>query len=110
MDIRVLLVIAVFTALFYQICFFQKRRFIRREGRQHISPYHTGCFYAELIESWGTSLPRRGLVEAGKKKELEEVQHPDHCGGFRFLQMQKLRIIRNFRRHGKHFLIGIINR
>lgn len=55
MDIRVLLVIAVFTVLFYQL--FLEVTIYPAGGQTTNSPYDMP-FYAELIESWGTSLPR----------------------------------------------------
>lgn len=101
MDIRVLLVIAVFTVLFYHL--FLEVTIYPAGGQTTDSPYDMP-FYAELIESWGTSLPREDWSKLDeKRKELEEAYTR-----IRFLQMQKLRIIRNFRRHRKHFLIRIL--
>ena len=101
MDIRVLLVIAVFTVLFYQL--FLEVTIYPAGGQTTDSPYDMP-FYAELIESWGTSLPRSWM-----KKEKNWKRHtPGSLRRIRFLQMQKLRIIRNFRRHRKHFLIRIL--
>lgn len=99
MDIRVLLVIAVFTVLFYHL--FLEVTIYPAGGQTTDSPYDMP-FYAELIESWGTSLPREDWSKLDEKRKELEVRR------IRFLQMQKLRIIRNFRRHGKHFLIRIL--
>ena len=55
MDIRVLLVIAVFTVLFYHL-FLEVT--IYPAGGQTTDSQYDMPFYAELIESWGTSLPR----------------------------------------------------
>ena len=93
MDIRVLLVIAVFTVLFYHL--FLEVTIYPAGGQTTDSPYDMP-FYAELIRSW-------------MKKEKNWRRHtPGSLRWIRFLQMQKLRIIRNFRRHGKHFLIRIL--
>lgn len=106
MDIRVLLVIAVFTVLFYHL-FLEVT--IYPAGGQTTDSQYDMPFYAELIESWGTSLPREDWSKLDeKRKELEEAYTPGSLRRIRFLQMQKLRIIRNFRRHGKHFLIRIL--
>ncbi len=106
MDIRVLLVIAVFTVLFYQL-FLEVT--IYPAGGQTTDSQYDMPFYAELIESWGTSLPREDWSKLDeKRKELEEQDTPGSLRRIRFLQMQKLRIIRNFRRHRKHFLIRIL--
>lgn len=105
MDIRVLLVIAVFTVLFYHL-FLEVT--IYPAGGQTTNSQYDMPFYAELIESWGTSLPREDWSKLDeKRKELEE-DTPGSLRRIRFLQMQKLRIIRNFRRHRKHFLIRIL--
>ena len=105
MDIRVLLVIAVFTVLFYQL--FLEVTIYPAGGQTTNSPYDMP-FYAELIESRGTSLQREDWSKLDeKRKELEEA-YTRSLRRIRFLQMQKLRIIRNFRRHGKHFLIRIL--
>ena len=70
MDIRVLLVIAVFTVLFYQL--FLEVTIYPVGGQTTDSPYDMP-FYAELIESWGTSLPREGWSKLDeKRKELED--------------------------------------
>ena len=95
MDIRVLLVIAVFTVLFYHL-FLEVT--IYPAGGQTTDSQYDMPFYAELIESWGTSLPREDWSK----------HTPGSLRRIRFLQMQKLRIIRNFRRHRKHFLIRIL--
>lgn len=71
MDIRVLLVIAVFTVLFYQL--FLEVTIYPAGGQTTNSPYDMP-FYAELIESWGTSLPREDWSKLDeKRKELEEA-------------------------------------
>mgnify|MGYP000841601534 CR=1 FL=1 len=71
MDIRVLLVIAVFTVLFYQL--FLEVTIYPAGGQTTDSPYDMP-FYAELIESWGTSLPREDWSKLDeKRKELEEA-------------------------------------
>lgn len=71
MDIRVLLVIAVFTVLFYQL--FLEVTIYPVGGQTTDSPYDMP-FYAELIESWGTSLPREDWSKLDeKRKELEEA-------------------------------------
>ena len=105
MDIRVLLVIAVFTVLFYHL--FLEVTIYPAGGQTTDSPYDMP-FYAELIESWEL----RCRVRTGRswmKKEKNWKRHtPGSLRRIRFLQMQKLRIIRNFRRHGKHFLIRIL--
>ena len=71
MDIRVLLVIAVFTVLFYHL--FLEVTIYPAGGQTTDSPYDMP-FYAELIESWGTSLPREDWSKLDeKRKELEEA-------------------------------------
>ena len=71
MDIRVLLVIAVFTVLFYQL-FLEVT--IYPAGGQTTNSQYDMPFYAELIESWGTSLPREDWSKLDeKRKELEEA-------------------------------------
>ena len=71
MDIRVLLVIAVFTVLFYHL--FLEVTIYPAGGQTTNSPYDMP-FYAELIESWGTSLPREDWSKLDeKRKELEEA-------------------------------------
>ena len=71
MDIRVLLVIAVFTVLFYQL-FLEVT--IYPAGGQTTDSQYDMPFYAELIESWGTSLPREDWSKLDeKRKELEEA-------------------------------------
>ena len=71
MDIRVLLVIAVFTVLFYQL--FLEVTIYPAGGQTTDSPYDMP-FYAELIESWGISLPREDWSKLDeKRKELEEA-------------------------------------
>ena len=71
MDIRVLLVIAVFTVLFYQL--FLEVTIYPAGGQTTNSPYDMP-FYAELIESWGTSLPHEDWSKLDeKRKELEEA-------------------------------------
>lgn len=65
MDIRVLLVIAVFTVLFYQL--FLEVTIYPAGGQTTDSPYDMP-FYAELIESWGTSLPREDWSKLDEKK------------------------------------------
>lgn len=105
MDIRVLLVIAVFTVLFYQL--FLEVTIYPAGGQTTNSPYDMP-FYAELIESWGTSLPREDWSKLDEKEKNWKRHTPGSLRRIRFLQMQKLRIIRNFRRHGKHFLIRIL--
>ena len=68
MDIRVLLVIAVFTVLFYHL--FLEVTIYPAGGQTTDSPYDMP-FYAELIESWGTSLPREDWSKLDeKRKEL----------------------------------------
>ena len=54
MDIRVLLVIAVFTVLFYHL--FLEVTIYPAGGQTTVSPYVMN-FYAFLIDSCGTSLP-----------------------------------------------------
>ena len=79
MDIRVLLVIAVFTVLFYHL--FLEVTIYPAGGQTTDSPYDMP-FYAELIESWGTSLPREDWSKLDeKKKRTGRGIHPDHCGG-----------------------------
>lgn len=105
MDIRVLLVIAVFTVLFYQL--FLEVTIYPAGGQTTDSPYDMP-FYAELIESWGTSLPREDWSKLDeKRKELEEA-YTRIIAADPVLADAKLRIIRNFRRHRKHFLIRIL--
>lgn len=71
MDIRVLLVIAVFTVLFYHL-FLEVT--IYPAGGQTTDSQYDMPFYAELIESWGTSLPREDWSKLDeKRKELEEA-------------------------------------
>lgn len=71
MDIRVLLVIAVFTVLFYHL-FLEVT--IYPAGGQTTNSQYDMPFYAELIESWGTSLPREDWSKLDeKRKELEEA-------------------------------------
>lgn len=90
MDIRVLLVIAVFTVLFYHL-FLEVT--IYPAGGQTTDSQYDMPFYAELIESWGTSLPREDWSKLDeKRKELEEA-YTRTLRRIRFLQMQKLRII-----------------
>lgn len=71
MDIRVLLVLAVFTVLFYHL-FLEVT--IYPAGGQTTDSQYDMPFYAELIESWGTSLPREDWSKLDeKRKELEEA-------------------------------------
>ena len=71
MDIRVLLVIAVFTVLFYHL-FLEVT--IYPVGGQTTDSQYDMPFYAELIESLGTSLPREDWSKLDeKRKELEEA-------------------------------------
>ena len=71
MDIRVLLVIAVFTVLFYHL--FLEVTIYPAGGQTTDSPYDMP-FYAELIESWGTSLPREDWSKLDeKRKELMDI-------------------------------------
>lgn len=71
-------------------------------GQTTDSPYDMP-FYAELIESWGTSLPREDWSKLDeKRKELEEA-YTRIIAADQVLADAKLRIIRNFRRHRKHF-------
>ena len=64
MDIRVLLVIAVFTVLFYHL-FLEVT--IYPAGGQTTNSQYDMPFYAELIESWGTSLPREDWSKLDEK-------------------------------------------
>ena len=69
MDIRVLLVLAVFTVLFYQL--FLEVTIYPMGGQTTDSKYDMP-FYAELMESWGASLPREDWPKLDeKRKELE---------------------------------------
>ena len=67
MDIRVLLVIAVFTVLFYHL-FLEVT--IYPAGGQTTDSQYDMPFYAELIESWGTSLPREDWSKLDEKRKV----------------------------------------
>ena len=71
MDIRVLFVIAVFTVLFYHL-FLEVT--IYPVGGQTTDSQYDMPFYAELIESLGTSLPREDWSKLDeKRKELPNM-------------------------------------
>ena len=76
MDIRVLLVIAVFTVLFYHL--FLEVTIYPAGGQTTDSPYDMP-FYAELIESWGTSLHRSCRWSSLRSKHQRSPPRQARC-------------------------------
>lgn len=100
MDIRVLLVIAVFTVLFYQL--FLEVTIYPAGGQTTDSPYDMP-FYAELIESWGTSLPREDWSKLDEKEKNWKRHTPGSLRRIRFLQMQNYELSGIFEDTGNIF-------